>query len=107
MRLVAFFLFVFLSGCASTEKRRCKHVIYDPELRDSVVTPYLKDKFGDGYRHFNYDDPFISVKGSQVAYVFDSSKMIDGKMLRYEKSIYVIRNCVDGEVVEITEVGLY
>ena len=107
MRLLSFFLFVLLSGCTFTEKLNCKHVSYDPALRDTVVIPYLKNKFGDGYRHFNHDDPFISVKGSQVAYVFDSSKVIDGKMLRYEKSIYVIRSCVDGEVAEITEVGLY
>lgn len=107
MRLLAFFLSVLISGCVLNEKRSCEHFSYDSALRDSVVIPFLKEKFGEGYRHFNYDDPFVSVKGSQVAYVFDSSKMIDGKMLRYEKSIYVVRGCVDGEVVEITEVGAY
>lgn len=107
MKLLAIFMLVVLFGCVLPEKRSCKYSNYDETLQDTVVIPYLKQKFGDGYRYFNYDDPVISIKRDQVAYVFLSSKTVDARNFRYEKSIYVIRSCVDGEVLEITEVGFY
>lgn len=107
MRGLFLFMVTFSGGCALSARNDCKHSVYDAAWRDEVVIPYLEDQFGDGYRFFNYENPLISIKENKVAYVFDSSKTIDGKNLRYEKSIYFIRSCNSGEIIEIAEVGNY
>lgn len=107
MRVLFLLLVISSGGCAPFARNDCKHSIYDAVWRDEVVIPYLKEKFGRSYHFFNHENPFISIKGDKVAYIFDSSKTIDGKNFRYENSIYFIRSCTSGEIIEIAEVGNY
>jgi hypothetical protein len=62
---------------------------YTQDIQDNKVLPILKQKFGEGFKFFNYEDPFIVRVDDTVQLRLRAVKSINGARLLDENPVVI------------------
>jgi hypothetical protein len=63
---------------------------YTPEVRDTLVVPALKKKFGDAYIYFDFDAPVVNIEKKDVAIQLSATRFPNGRSLLFEDLVFVV-----------------
>jgi hypothetical protein len=80
---------------------------YTEKVRDDGVIPILKKEFGEGYRFFNYEDPFLLRDYNTVQIRVRAVKTINGSRLLDENPIVIMIDACSDKVVRYYIINEY